>query len=364
MICAGRCVLERGLGPWSAACRRPSASVLRLGASWGTLAAWQTGANLSARLHASARIGAGPPAPFPDGGGAEKEPGGRESQGPLVTYEDLFEKALGGPRGKPTFDRVLRTFRGRDVRRRGHVEFIYTALRKMPEFGVERELAVYNNLLDVFPKEVFVPRNYIQRMFNHYPRQQECAVQVLEQMENYGVLPNTATKALLVQIFGAKSHPMRKYQRLLYWFPRFRNVNPYPVPEPLPPDPLELARLGLRRIAADLSSEVAVYQMPHTELGPDGCERHLPHVVGIQSPDQRDLLAQHNPQRPVFVEGPFPLWLRRTCVQYYILRSDPLPPEAKAEKTIDPERSLSYPMELTFDLDRDLGDDDELDVDE
>lgn len=46
---------------------------------------------------------------------------------------------------------------------------------------------------------------------------------------------------------------------------------------------------------------------------------------GIQSPNQMELLAKHDPARPVFVEGPFPLWLRRKCVHYYILRADPTP---------------------------------------
>lgn len=55
----------------------------------------------------------------------------------------------------------------------------------------------------------------------------------------------------------------------------------------------------------------------------------FPPVLGIQSPDQMELLAKHNPNRPVFVEGPFPLWLRKICVYYYILRADPLPPEEK-----------------------------------
>lgn len=50
---------------------------------------------------------------------------------------------------------------------------------------------------------------------------------------------------------------------------------------------------------------------------------------GIQSPSQMELLAQHNPSKPVFVEGPFPLWLRKTCVYYYVLRADPIPPEEK-----------------------------------
>lgn len=104
----------------------------------------------------------------------------------LVTHDDLFEQVARDAKTKATFNKVVEVFTKADVRRRGHVEFIYAALKKMPEFGVERDLAVYNKLLDVFPKEVFVPRNFIQRMFNHYPRQQECAVQLLEQMENYG----------------------------------------------------------------------------------------------------------------------------------------------------------------------------------
>lgn len=102
------------------------------------------------------------------------------------TQVDLFDHVADKFKTKATFEKAIDVYVKSDVRRRGHVEFIYAALKKMPEFGVERDLAVYNKLLDVFPKEVFVARNYIQRMFNHYPRQQECGVQLLEQMENYG----------------------------------------------------------------------------------------------------------------------------------------------------------------------------------
>jgi hypothetical protein len=80
----------------------------------------------------------------------------------------------------------VQNFGQHSVRKRGHVDFIYLALRKMPEYHVERDLTVYNLLLDVFPKEVFRPRNFIQRIFIHYPRQQECGLAVLEQMEKYG----------------------------------------------------------------------------------------------------------------------------------------------------------------------------------
>ncbi|KAL0970424.1 hypothetical protein UPYG_G00241760 [Umbra pygmaea] len=282
----------------------------------------------------------------------------------LVTYDDLFEKVARDTKTKATFNRVLEVFCKRDIRRRGHIEFIYAALKKMPEFGVERDIAVYNNLLDIFPKEVFVPRNFIQRMFNHYPRQQECGVQLLEQMENYGILPNVESKVLIVQIFGEKSHPMRKFQRIMYWFPKFKHTNPFPVPRHLPEDPVDLARLSLNRIANDLDAKVTVYQTPCTDVSESGEEITFPLVVGIQSPDQMELLAKHNPSRPVFVEGPFPLWLRNTCVYYYVLRAEPLPPKEKVEEPYDPERSFYYPLELDLDLDRDLGEDNSFDVDE
>ncbi|KAM9424092.1 evolutionarily conserved signaling intermediate in Toll pathway, mitochondrial [Pholidichthys leucotaenia] len=292
------------------------------------------------------------------------EDGEKQGDRSLVTHDDLFEQVARDVKTKATFNQVIDVYTRTDVRRRGHVDFIYAALKKMPEFGVERDLAVYNKLLDVFPKEVFVPQNYIQRMFNHYPRQQECGVQVLEQMENYGIMPNIETKVLLVQIFGEKSHPLRKYQRIMYWFPKFKHINPFPVPDPLPEDPVDLACLSLTRIANDLDAKVTIYQLPCTDITESGDEVTLPHIVGIQSPSQMELLAKHNPSRPVFVEGPFPLWLRKTCVYYYILRAEPTPPEEKVEEPYDAERCFSYPLQLDLDWDRDLGDDESFDIED
>lgn len=74
-------------------------------------------------------------------------------------------------------------------------------------------------------------------------------------------MPNMETKVLLVQIFGEKSHPIRKYQRIMYWFPKFKNLNPFPVPNELPQDPVDLARFSLTRITNDLDAEMTVYQV-------------------------------------------------------------------------------------------------------
>lgn len=280
----------------------------------------------------------------------------------LAFHEELFQRAPEGTRDKADFVRAVQNFGQHNVHKRGHVDFIYLALRKMREFGVERDLAVYNLLLDIFPKEVFRPRSIFQRMFIHYPRQQECGVAVLEQMENHGVMPNKETEFLLLQIFGRKSYPMLKFVRMKLWFSRFKNINPFPVPRDLPRDPVDLAKLGLRHMEPNLNATVTIYQMPSSTDSTGAADPAEPHIVGIQTPDQQAALAHHNPARPVFVEGPFSLWLRNKCVYYHILRADLLPPEEREVEEIPEEWNLYYPMQLHLDYGRSGWDDYEFDV--
>ncbi|XP_057565822.1 evolutionarily conserved signaling intermediate in Toll pathway, mitochondrial isoform X3 [Hippopotamus amphibius kiboko] len=262
----------------------------------------------------------------------------------LAPHEELFRQAPDGERDKASFVQAVQNFTQYNVHKRGHVDFIYLALRKMREYGVERDLAVYNLLLDIFPKEVFRPRNVFHSIFLHYPRQQECGIAVLEQMENHGVMPNKETEFLLIQIFGRKSYPMLKFVRMKLWFTRFKNINPFPVPRDLPQDPVDLASLALRHMEPDLSARVTIYQMPLSKDSTDAVDPTEPHIVGIQSPDQQAALALHNPARPIFVEGPFSLWLRDKCVYYHILRADLLSPEERRRKALSSPYAWQVPM--------------------
>ncbi|CAM9919774.1 unnamed protein product [Lampetra fluviatilis] len=287
----------------------------------------------------------------------------------LAIYEHRFAEAAAAAaaghsgRTKAAFTSVIESFCRDDPRRRGHVDFVYAALRCMRDYGVHRDIAVYNRLLDIIPKGVFVPRNVIQRTFNHYPRQQQCGIAVLEQMENYGLMPDKETRSLLIQIYGQLSHPYRKYRRILYWFPRMKHMNPYPVPVTLPSDPVTLASLALTRMADDLDAKVTVYQSSYNDVTEDGRDVTKPYIVGIQTPAQQELLSRHRPERPVYVEGPSRLWLRDANVSYYVLRGDPLAPHEK-NPPIDPERSLYYPLQLDLDLTLDPSDDFSFDVQE
>lgn len=280
-------------------------------------------------------------------------------------HEELFRQQQGpggGERDKASFVRAVQGFGRHNVRKRGHVDFIYLALRKMRDYGVQRDLAAYNLLLDVFPKEVFRPRNIFQRLFAHYPRQQECGLALLEQMEFHGVMPDRQTEFLLMQIFGRGSYPMLKLLRMRLWLTRFKHINPFPVPAELPAEPVRLARLALRHMEPDLSAQVTVYQTPSST--DDSASEAQPHIVGIQSPEQQAALARHNPARPVFVEGPFSLWLRDKCVYYHILRADLLPPEEREVEEVREEWNLYYPMQLDLEYSRSGWDDSKFDISE
>ena len=56
----------------------------------------------------------------------------------------------------------------------------------MEEFGVHQDLQAYKNILDVFPKGKYIPTNMWQVEFMHHPKQQFCALDLLEQMEQNG----------------------------------------------------------------------------------------------------------------------------------------------------------------------------------
>lgn len=138
-----------------------------------------------------------------------------------------------------------------------------------------------------------------QAEFMHYPKQQQCAIDVLEQMEDNGVMPDYDMEDMLLNIFGQKGYPLRKYWRMMYWMPKFKNASPWPVPDPLPSDIFELAKIAIERISsADEKSVVTIYQTADIQDSIDDTW-----IISAQSPKQKELLKQHKKNEPVYVEG-------------------------------------------------------------
>ncbi|KAJ3650243.1 hypothetical protein Zmor_021941 [Zophobas morio] len=232
----------------------------------------------------------------------------------LTSFENVENK------NRDTYLDMIRIFINRNhVYRRGHVEFIYSALKNMESFGVQKDLEVYKALIDVLPKGKFIPTNVFQAEFMHYPKQQQCVIDLLEQMEDNGVMPDYEMEDLLSNIFGNRGFPLRKYWRMMYWMPKFKNSSPWPVPSPLPDNIYELAKYAIQRISSvDVQSQITVYQTKEIESSIDDTW-----IVSAQAPSQKDLLKNHDLKEPVYVEGSFRIWVKDQLVNYFVLKRQP-----------------------------------------
>jgi len=224
-------------------------------------------------------------------------------------------------KNRESFEGAIDIFTDKDTRRRGSVEFIYAAMRNMEAFGVHKDLGSYKKLLDVFPKGKMIPENRLQGDFFHYPKQQECATSLLHKMERNKVIPDEELGDLLLNIFGKYATPYKRYCRMMYWMPKFKNLSPFPLPDEMPNDALELAKLAIKQITS--VDPITKLKVTDTEEIPDSNDKTW--VVSGQSFNQQDLLENLKPGTALYVEGAFRVWLKENQVSYFILRGPPVP---------------------------------------
>lgn len=74
-------------------------------------------------------------------------------------------------------------------------------------------------------------------------------------------MPDEDFGKLLRDRFGSAAHVTRKLRRMMYWLPKFKNMNPYPIPQELPDDPIKLALIALRRICVDMETTYNVFKV-------------------------------------------------------------------------------------------------------
>jgi len=231
-------------------------------------------------------------------------------------FDDIKDK------NKNTYLQMINFFvNSNHVYRRGHVEFIYSALNHMEEFGVHKDLEVYKSLIDILPKGKFIPSNIIQAEFMHYPKQQQCMIDLLQQMEENNVMPDYTIEDQLIAIFGRRAHPVRRFWRMMYWMPKWKYASPFPLPDPLPADTFELAKLAIERISnVDPTNQVTIYQTADIKDSIDDTW-----IVSAQSLTQKRLCSENKTDDPVFVEGAFTVFLKGYNINYFILRGKARP---------------------------------------
>lgn len=75
-------------------------------------------------------------------------------------------------------------------------------------------------------------------------------------------MPDSEMEQMLLNIFGRRGIPLRKFWRMMYWMPKFRNLSPWYLPENLPDDTLELAKLAIQRITSvDPDTKLDIWQV-------------------------------------------------------------------------------------------------------
>lgn len=67
---------------------------------------------------------------------------------------------------------------------------------------------------------------------------------------------------MLLNVFGRRGIPLRKFWRMMYWMPKFKNLSPWHIPDELPNDTLELAKMAIQRITSvDAEMKISVWQV-------------------------------------------------------------------------------------------------------
>ncbi|XP_064477922.1 evolutionarily conserved signaling intermediate in Toll pathway, mitochondrial-like [Ornithodoros turicata] len=244
----------------------------------------------------------------------------KDTESRLTLREDLFKNEKG--RDRKAFVDVVERFKLGNINRKGHVEFINVATKYLQDFNVHKDVSIYKMLFDLFPKGRYTPRNLIQAEFMHYPYHQECAVSLLDTMEEHGICPDREFRQMVLHTFGYNSEVFKKHARMMYWMPKFKHMSPYPLPNPIPKDAFLLARLAVERMAVDLQTKVTTYDASQLEDA-----LHKTWVVSGQSPEQRQLISKHPGDKPLRIEGPFTIYLREAPISYFVLRAPPQPSE-------------------------------------
>ncbi|CAK9828437.1 Evolutionarily conserved signaling intermediate in Toll pathway, mitochondrial [Anthophora retusa] len=221
---------------------------------------------------------------------------------------------------KGTFLEIIRKYEKTDFARIEQLKFIMIALSYMDEFDVNEDLETYKAIFNIFPKGIYIPRNKYETAFYHYPKHQDTALAIINKMEINFVIPDYEMYQIIVNTFGVNSLVTKKIYCLLYWLPKFSQLNPWPVPTPTPTDPKELAYLAMEKISSiDCQSELTIFR---TKDVPNAIDDTW--IVSAMSSSQQELLAVQPIDKSLYVEGPFPIWVNKYYLDYFVLKGDPI----------------------------------------
>lgn len=215
----------------------------------------------------------------------------------LIHVEKQFDAIEPEKRDKDAFMAAVATFK--EKRGRTHVEFINTALKYVKDYGVHKDLETYKSLLNVFPKGKMIPETVFQKVFLHYPQQQNCAVKVLDEMEWHGVQPDKEIHDIVVNAFGEWNFATKKVKRMLYWMPKLKHTNKYLDRRHVEGKSLsssELAGIALKMMSRDPATSISLLKLS------DSSDPRDKWLTTAQSPSQQFLISEMQRGEEVFVD--------------------------------------------------------------
>ena len=133
--------------------------------------------------------------------------------------------------------------------RQGHMEFIRTAMKFIEPYGLQDDMEVYNSLLNVFPRGIFENRTSFDAVWPKPHPQINLALDILTKMEWRGIIPDQTTHDIMYEVFGRASFPVQKIYRMAFWFEKFKDINPYELPDEVYNDKFTVYKEVLKRIA-------------------------------------------------------------------------------------------------------------------
>ncbi|CAF3354136.1 unnamed protein product [Rotaria sp. Silwood2] len=248
--------------------------------------------------------------------------------GPYISSKQIafhtgqFDSEQIKKKNKQAFLDVIEAYKIQFPNRRGHVEFIRAALKRMKDFGVERDSESYKKLLSVFPVGPYRHQSMLQVSVRFWPKQNETASAIISAMESQGIPPDLEVVHMLREIFGPWAHPVRRFSRFLYWAPKFINKNPYPIPWELPNDERILAKLALQRMTSTVDMETKLIDIHSATDNPSDIEHPAEEhswLIYTYTPKQIKLASNLSIDRPIYIEGPYGVYLRKKQLQYFMM---------------------------------------------
>lgn len=166
------------------------------------------------------------------------------------------------------------------TQRLGDCEFVLGCLKILKPLNLHKELEIYKQLMSVFPKEKMQTINYYQQMLNHYPKHQETAMLILEEMGMNSIFPGKINlcfnsfsnnnnklsfcstdkemRIIVRDIFGGLSDVHRRVLMMNYWNSKLLRKSPFPIPDKPIDNYFELSKLALKKMCWTVDAETKI----------------------------------------------------------------------------------------------------------